>query len=158
MCYCICNLISYFRQVQLLNGETFPVNFKNPKDYENLQNFPLWNPNGKLSAYLADITTIPGQVFMEHTHVWQILINEWIILHVMTHTMKECLEVLFRVWQFHWESSYQFSSASHVNVVIVQIVENCTYSFAHVPICQNTCNLPKSTRNQIWCEQETNCL
>ncbi len=31
--------ISLQWQVQLLNGEKFPVNFKNPK-YENLQNFP----------------------------------------------------------------------------------------------------------------------
>ncbi len=29
---------------------------------------PLWNHNGMLSAYLADIKTLPGKVFMEH--VW----------------------------------------------------------------------------------------
>ncbi len=75
---CIVIPISLKWQVQLLNGEKFPVNFKNPKDYENLQNklqkilksfMPLWNHNGMLSAYLADIKTLPGKVFMKHTHV-----------------------------------------------------------------------------------------
>ncbi len=39
---------------------------------------------------------------------------------------------LWRVWQFKWESTHQFWSTSHMQVVVVQTADNCTY-------CLHTC-------------------
>jgi len=52
--------------------------------------------DGKPFANLADITSIAclSDVYGIYMHVWQILVTEWIILHVMAHTMKKAVKTL----------------------------------------------------------------
>ena len=44
---------------------------------------------------------------------------------------RDCVEVV-KSFENHWESTH-FLLASHVQVLTVQIVDNCIYSFGHVP-------------------------
>lgn len=65
-------------------------------------------------------------------YVWQISRIEWIILHVVAQTAKECSEVVTSTTvSLRMNTSVWWGS--HVQAVFVQIVDNCTYSSAHVP-------------------------
>lgn len=75
-----------------------------------------------------------------YTYVWQILKIEWIILHVMAHTVNECLEVV-KSDNFTENRLISFDQHAMCHLVIVQIVDNFTYSFSQM--CQNMCNLLK---------------
>jgi hypothetical protein len=49
---------------------------------------------GNLPIYQTSQTFHVIDIYGIYMYVWQILIVSWIILHVMAHTMKECLEVV----------------------------------------------------------------
>ncbi len=48
-------------------------------------------------------------IYSTHMYVWQILITEWIILHLMLKQWRIFFQ-LWRIWQFHWELTNQFWS------------------------------------------------
>ncbi len=89
------------------------------------------------------------QIFMEYTCVYtHFSLTEWIVLNVMAYMMK-MIGKLWRVWQFKRESTHQFCSTSHMQLVAVQTADNCTF-FLHT--CQSICNMLKSIRNSnlMW--------
>lgn len=72
-----------------------------------------------------------SDIYGTYLHVWQILINEWIILHVMLKWWKK----LWRVWQV-W---------SHVLLVIVQLVDNYTLFYS-----RNLLKIQEMNSSEIW--------